>query len=128
METYRLILIILVMSLSIIDLSVTAYYVNKYKKWQPEKPYKLIELNPVLVYLWNNLGFIIGMIVGSIIILVLNFLIAKNVYWIIPVIIICIMIWSILNNFKNLGLLNDLIIKYPTGHLPEVFGNVVGNN
>jgi hypothetical protein len=129
METYRLILIIVVMSLCITDLVMTAYYVHTYRKWQPNKPYKLIELNPVLVFLWNNLGFVIGMIVGSILLLTLNFLIAKNTYWIIPIILIGYLVWTIINHFKNFHLLFELIKQYPLGHLPvEVFGNVTGNN
>jgi len=125
---YRLILIIVIMSLSFIDLAMTYYYVSKYKSWQPQKEYKLIELNPLLVYLWNNLGLFFGMIVGSVILLTLNYLIAKNTYWLIPVIIGIIILLNILNHFKNFGLLFDLISKYPSGYLPEqVFGAVQGN-
>ena len=129
METYRIILMIVIMILSLTDLIMTGIYVKKYKDWQPNKPYKLIELNPLLVFLWNNLGFLIGMIIGSIVILTLNFIIAKNVYWIIPVIIIIVLILNIINHFKNFNLLFNLIKLYPEGHLPvEIFGNVTGDN
>jgi hypothetical protein len=129
METYRIILITIVMILSLTDLVMTAIYIEKYKKWQPEKPYKSMELNPILVFLWNNLGFIIGMIIGSVILLSLNFIIAKNTYWLIPIILGIFIIFNIFNHMKNFGLLNELIRQYPSGHLPqEIFGKVAGNN
>ena len=128
METYRIILIAVIMALSLTDLIMTGIYVNRYKKWQPEKPYKLIELNPLLVFLWNNFGFAVGMVLGGIILLSLNYLIAKNTYWLIPAIIGVVLILNILNHFKNFGLLASLMEKYPLGHLPEqIFGSVVGN-
>ncbi len=129
MENWRLILVIVIMFLSVVDLVMTVIYVHQYKKWQPDKPYNLIELNPLLVFLWNNLGLILGMIVGSIIILTLNFIIAKNTYWLIPVVIGIVILLNIINHFRNFGLLHNLIEQYPLGHLPEqVFGNVTGNN
>ena len=129
METYRLIIIIVVMGLCIADLLLTAFYVYRYKQWQPNKPYKLIELNPILVFLWNNLGFTMGMIVGSIILLTLNFIIAKNAYWMIPLVLIGFLVFTLFNHAKNISLLFQLIEKYPLGHLPEkIFGSVVGNN
>jgi len=126
---FRLILIILIMSLSIVDLVLTGYYINKYKRWQPEKPYKLMELNPVLVFLWTKLGFWIGMFVGSVFILTLNFIVAKYAHWSVAVLVLGVLIFTLFNHVANLTLLFKLIAKYPSGYLPaSIFGFVEGNN
>ena len=126
---WRIYAIIIILALGILDLSLTYLYVAKYKKWQPEKPYKLIELNPLLVFLWNNLGLIFGTLVGGAIILSLQYIIAKGAHWFIVLLLFCVLIFLMFNHYKNITLLNQLIIKYPEGHLPiETFGNVVGNN
>ena len=126
---FKLILIILIMSLSIADLVLTGYYILKYKKWQPEKPYKLMELNPLLVFLWNKLGFWIGMFVGSVVILTLNFIVAKYAHWLVGLLVLGVLIYTMFNHISNLALLGKLIIKYPSGYLPaSIFGFVEGNN
>lgn len=129
-EQWRIWAIVILMILSLIDLGATYYYVYKYKKWQPEKPYNMIEKNPLLVFLWNNLGLTFGMIVGSVIILTLIFIVGKTAHPIIVGILFLFLAWAVFfNHFKNIGLLHNLIDKYPSGHLPEkVFGKVVGNN
>lgn len=129
METYRLVLLIVVMALCITDLILTAYYINKYKQWQPNKPYKDMELNPLLVFLWEKLGFITGMLIASVILLTLNFIIARDGYVWLVVILICSFAFAMYNHINNLTLLHKLIEQYPTGHLPEsIFGVVTGNN
>jgi uncharacterized protein YacL len=129
MITWRLIAIIVLLTLSVLDLSFTFYYVHEYKKWQPDKPYKLIELNPLLVFLWNNFGLNIGMIIGSVILLALNFIVAKEAHWAIVLILFLFMLFAMFNHTKNITLLHQLIEKYPSGYLPvETFGNVIGNN
>lgn len=128
METFRIIMLVLILTLSIIDLSLTYYYVNKYKEWQPNKEYKQIELNPLLVFLWTKLGLILGMIIGSIIILTLNYIIVKDAHWIFPILILGLLLFAMYNHAHNIALLNKLIEQYPTGHLPESFGVVQGNN
>lgn len=126
---FKLILIILIMSLSIADLILTGYYIYKYKKWQPEKPYKLMELNPLLVFLWTKLGFWIGMFVGSVIILTLNFIVAKYAHWLVGLLVLGVLIYTMFNHINNLTLLSQLITKYPSGYLPSsIFGFVEGNN
>jgi hypothetical protein len=125
----RNILVIIIMLLSITDLTLTFYYVNKYKSWQKEKPYNLMENNPLLVFLWNNFGFILGSIIGAIIILTLVYFISKTLWIGFPIVLLCILLWTMYNHFNNITLLWKLIEKYPTGVLPEaVFGVVVGNN
>ena len=127
--TWRIWVIVILMSLSLIDLSATYYYISKYKQWQPDKPYNLIENNPLLVFLWNNLGFIMGSIVGAVIILSLIFIVGKSAHPIVGLIIFLILCYALQNHYSNINLIHELIIKYPSGHLPvEVFGNVVGNN
>ena len=129
MEQYRLILMIIIMILAVADLALTYHYVYNYRKWQPEKPYKLIEMNPLLVFLWNKLGLHLGMFVGSVIILSLDYIIIKEAHWALPVILLGLLVFTLFNHLNNIGLLYKLIIKYPTGHLPiEVFGDVAGNN
>jgi len=125
----KIILVIVIMVLSAIDLILTAYYIHTYKSWQPNKPYKLMELNPLLVFLWNKMGFVIGMIVGSVVILSLNFIVSKGSHWIIVIILLICLIFALINHVHNISLLQQLMEKYPTGVLPkEIFGEVVGNN
>lgn len=117
------------MSFCVIDLLATYYYVYTYKKWQPDKPYELIELNPLLRIFWEKLGFHLGMFVGSVLILTLNYIICKEAHWIVIVLLFILLSFAMINHVKNIGLLTQLINKYPTGHLPtKVFGNVTGNN
>ncbi len=128
MITWRFVIIVILLTLSILDLSLTYYYVYKYKKWQPDKPYKLIEMNPLLVFLWNKFGLLIGMIIGSVLILALNYIVGKECHWAIIVILLFLMIFAMFNHSKNITLLHKLIEMYPSGYLPvETFGNVVGN-
>jgi len=126
---WRIIIIIILMSMSIIDLSLTFYYVKKYKWWQPNKPFNLIENNPLLVFLWNNLGLHLGMIVGSVIILTLIYLVGKSAHPIVILILFLFLCFALFNHNKNINLLHELIKLYPSGHLPvETFGKVIGNN
>jgi len=125
----RLILVIVIMSLSIADLVLTAYYIDTYKKWQPNKPFKLMELNPLLVFLWNRMGFIIGIIVGSVVILSLNFLVSKYSHWVIALILLGFLIYAMITHIHNITLLQKLMEQYPSGYLPpQIFEEVIGNN
>lgn len=129
MEKWRLIAVIALLTLSLIDIVCTYYYVHKYKEWQPDKPYNMIERNPLLVFLWNNLGLLFGTIVGAIIIWTLIFIIVKTAHPIIIGILAFSLSYALFNHSKNINLLIKLIEKYPTGHLPEkIFGKVTGNN
>lgn len=129
MITWKLALIIVLLTLSVVDLAWTYYYVHTYKKWQPEKPYKLIELNPLLVFLWSKLGLHLGMFVGSVIILTLNYLVAKYAHPIVSLLVLGFLIFAMFNHSSNTTLLHMLMEKYPTGYLPtEVFGVVEGSN
>ena len=129
MENWRIWVIVILMTLSVIDLGATFVYVYKYKNWQESKPFNLIENNPLLVFLWNNLGFIIGSIVGAVIILSLMFIIGKSAHPIVSGIVLLLLIYALQNHYTNINLLHALIEKYPLGHLPsEVFGEVIGNN
>jgi len=124
-----MILTIIIATLCILDLVLTFYYVYKYKKWQPNKPYNLIELNPLLVFLWNKFGLITGMIIGGLIILFLNIVVSIYSHWSIILILLLALCFVMYKHFKNIKLLNKLIKQYPTGYLPEEkFGEVIGNN
>ena len=125
----RIIAIIVMLSLSFLDLVLTYYYINRYKDWQPNKPYNLMEKNPLLVFLWNNFGLHLGMVIGSVIILSLIYLIAKTAHPVIVVLLGGFLIMAMFNHYNNIGLLGRLITKHPDGVLPEkVFGKVIGNN
>jgi hypothetical protein len=129
MEMWRLIAMYVIMFVSATDLLATYYYIYTYKKWQPNKPYELMELNPLLRYLWKNFGLHIGMFIGTVIILSLNYVVCKHAHWGIVVLLGCLLGLAMFNHFKNINLLHKLIQQYPTGHLPEaIFGKVVGNN
>lgn len=129
MDKWRLYLLIAIMILCVLDLVLTFYYVKTYRNWQPTKPYKMIELNPLLVFLWNKFGLYIGMFIGAVLILALNYLVGKEAHWSIATILLCILVFTMFNHTKNISLLHQLIEKYPSGHLPvETFGEVIGNN
>lgn len=129
MSNWRFYLIIILMTLSVLDLVFTYYYVSQYRSWQPEKPYRLIELNPLLRFLWERLGFQIGMFVSSVIILSLVFIIAKYSHWSIALLLLGVLIFEMFNHAHNIQLLWKLIEKYPSGHLdPTIFGIVEGSN
>ena len=128
-ENWRFWIIILLLGLSVIDIAATYVYVSKYKTWQPDKPYKLIENNPLLVFLWNMFGLTLGTIIGAVIIWSLIYIIGKTAHPIVIGILILFLGFALFNHYKNLGLLDRLIEKFPTGHLPEkIFGKVIGNN
>ena len=127
--TWRIWVIVILMSLSLIDLAATYHYVYKYKVWQNDKPFNLIENNPLLAFLWNNFGLHIGMFIGAIIILSLIFLVGKSAHPFVGGILFLILCYALQNHYTNINLLHALIEKYPLGHLPtEVFGEVIGNN
>ncbi len=129
MEKWRIIIIVILLALSVLDLSLTFYYASKYKKWQPDKPFKMIENNPLLVFLWNQLGLILGTIVGAAIIWTLIFIIGKTAHPIVIGLVGLFLLYALFNHFTNINLIHKLIEKYPTGHLPEdVFGKVIGSN
>ena len=128
-ENWRQIAIVVILTLGFLDLFLTLYYVYTYKIWQPDKPYKMIELNPLLVFLWKKFGLFIGMFIGTVIILALQYIVTKEAHWIIVGLLFCMLLFTLFNHYTNLGLLHNLIIKYPSGHLPvETFGEVIGNN
>ena len=125
----RLIVIILLMTMSLTDLVLTYHYVSSYKKWQPEKPYAMIENNPLLVFLWNSMGLKIGMFVGSVIILSLIYIVGKTAHPVVVGLLFLLLTYALHNHYININLIGSLIEKYPLGHLPEkVFGTVIGNN
>ncbi len=126
---WRIYVIIILMTMSCIDLIATYHYVYKYKQWQPGKPYNLIENNPLLVFLWNTFGLHLGMAIGSVVILSLIYVVSKSAHPIVIGILFLILTYALFNHYTNINLLGKLITKYPLGHLPEkVFGKVVGNN
>jgi hypothetical protein len=128
-ENWRIYIIVILMTLSLVDLGLTYHYIYKYKKWQPEKPFNLIEKNPLLVFLWNKLGLHLGMFVGSVIILTLIYIVGKEAHWIIVLLLCLFLSWAMFNHYTNINLLHKLIEKYPSGYLPkETFGGVIGNN
>ena len=128
-ENWRTYAIIILLTLSFLDLAFTYYYVNVYKKWQPFKPFNLIELNPMMTFLWNKFGLHLGMFIGSVIILSLMYLIGKEAHWIIVLIIFIVLCFEMFNHWNNIHLLWKLMEQYPQGILPEsIFGVVIGNN
>ena len=129
MNNWRFYIVIIILGLCLIDLVATYYYVYTYKQWQLNKPYNLIEMNPLLRFLWNKFGFHLGMFIGAVVILSLNYIIAKEAHWIIVCLLLGFLLFAIFNHFNNIILIGKLITKYPSGILPtKIFGEVVGNN
>ena len=128
MIDWRFIALIVILTLGVIDLVLTYWYVHAYKQWQPNKPYKLIEKNPLLTFLWSKFGLQLGMIIGAVIILALQYIVTKEAHWGFVLLLFCVLVWVMFNHATNIGLLNQLIEKYPSGYLPEaIFGVVAGN-
>jgi len=108
MEVLRIWAIIVLISLSVIDLAATHYYVKRYKEWQPNKPYKLMERNKLFVFLWNSLGFELGTAVSSIITLSLIYIIGRFAGSIIIGLLFGLLVFALFNHNKNIKLLNKL--------------------
>ena len=126
---WRTTLLIIMMTLSVVDLLATFVYVYQYRHWQPNKPLNLIENNPLLVFLWNRLGFYYGSFVGFVVITSLVYIVGKYAHWSIALVLLLVLCFTIYNHAHNFTLLHKLIEQYPTGRLPEkVFGKVIGNN
>ena len=124
----RLTILVIIMTLCILDLSMTYYYVYKYKQWQPEKPYRMIEMNPLLRICWENFGLHLGMFIASVMIIALNYIVAKEAHWIVVGLLFGLLCYTMYNHAMNITLLHNLINMYPSGYLPkEIFGEVVGN-
>jgi len=118
----------IILILSFIDIGATFYYVQKYTGWQPDKPLKLIENNPLLVFLWGQLGIILGTVVGAAVIWTLLYILGKSAHWIVIVLVMIFLLYALFNHYTNINLLQELMKLYPSGHLPsEIFGNVEGN-
>lgn len=114
-KNWRTIIIIILMTLSLIDLGATYYYVKKYKTWQPEKEYHLMEGNPLLVMLWDKLGFNIGMFVGSVIIFSLIYIVGKTAHPVVVLMLFLVLVYVMFNHYSNISLLKELIQKHSGG-------------
>jgi len=125
---WRLIAIVVILTLGVLDLVLTYWYVHTYKQWQPNKPYNLIEKNPLLTFLWSKLGLQIGMMVGAVIILALQYIVTKEAHWGFVLLLFCVLVWVMFNHVNNIGLLSQLMEKYPSGYLPEAIFDVVEGN
>lgn len=126
--SWRHYVVIILLTLSVVDLLSTFIYVHKYKSWQPDKPYKLMENNPLIVFLWSKFGFYYGSFLSFVIITSLVYLVSKEAHWLVVLMLFGVLCWVQYNHAHNFLLLNKLIAKYPSGHLPEaVFGIVEGN-
>jgi hypothetical protein len=116
-NNWRKYAVIIILTLGIIDLGATFYYVHTYKTWQPLKPYEAMELNPLLLFLWNNLGLTLGMLIGGVIMLTLQYYVAKKLYWLIVGVLFLALAFTLWNHYNNISLLHQLIKQYPLGHI-----------
>ena len=105
----------IIMALSILDMILTYFYIYTYHNWQNWQPYNLMELNPLLVFLWNNIGLNLGMIVGSLIIWSLIYYVVKKAHWIFSLILFIALSLGMINHYYNINELLNLIKQYPTG-------------
>lgn len=117
----RLIFFSILIFLSILDLGSTYFYINNYHQWRADVPFNQMEQNPLILFFINLFGLDIGFIISTVIIFGLFYLIAFKVEGITGYVIIIILILAlILNlylNIINIQTLNQLIIKYPLGHI-----------
>ena len=101
---------IVVIGLSIIDMILTHYYVYKYKKFYPQKPYSKMELNPLLYKCWSAFGLETGGVLASIIIVLIISGIVFIVSPLFNLIFIVIFTLANLNTIRNISLLRKLKI------------------
>lgn len=99
------------MLLSVIDLTMTYFYIRQYKAWQPDKSFNKMESNWVLLFTWGKFGLNLGMVLGSIVILSLIFTWLTLTHWILWVITAIVLLAAIRNHIKNFIILNHLIKK-----------------
>lgn len=116
-EKWRKYAVIIILILGIVDLLLTFYYVSSYHTWQPDKTFEEMETNPLLLLLWNNLGLSIGMFIGMLIILPLQYFIAKKLYWMIVLVLFLALAFALWNNLNNINMLHELIKLYPSGSI-----------
>jgi uncharacterized integral membrane protein len=66
---------ILILIMSLIDLTATYFYVGTFHNKFPQLDYKTLEANPILRMAWTKFGLNWGMIIGGIIVFAILFLI-----------------------------------------------------
>ena len=70
---------ILVMCMSLIDLTATYLYVSTFHSKFPQLDYTTLEANPVLRTAWKTLGLNLGMIIGGLVVFTLLSLLVLNI-------------------------------------------------
>jgi len=104
-----------IMILSSLDIILTGIYITIYKNWSPNVPYSLMEWNKLYVLLWNNLGFVAGMIIVGVLVLLLTFYVCKKAHWLVKLTILLTLLFTMWNHINNFIILFEFIKKYPTG-------------
>lgn len=116
-KVWRVLIVILLILISFTDLALTYHYVDSYKSWRPDVPYDKMEANPLLLFAWNHLGLLLGTILSGFIIWFLLILVGYKAHWLIIAIVLIALSLGVVNNINHINMLNDLIIKYSTGHI-----------
>lgn len=94
-----------------LDLLLTGYYVYSYKKYAPAREYNKMERNPMLVFLFNHFGILIGLCIGSIIIFLIWHILISYITIYISFLMMPLYFRAIINHAKNIRMLNNLIEK-----------------
>lgn len=115
-QSWRKYAVILILLLGFIDMATTYYFVDTYSNWQPDRPFEDMEVNPILLYLWNNLGFEFGMAIGFIILMSLNYIVARYAWIGVVLLFVVVLTFTLYNNITNINTLHELIKLYPTGY------------
>jgi len=115
-KNWRKYAVIIILLLGFIDLCLTFYYITTYNAWQPGRAFSDMENNPLLVFLWDNLGLVTGMIAGFLIILPLQYLVVKKAHWVITLMLFAALSFALVNHYNNINLIHELIKLYPLGY------------
>lgn len=70
---------IIILLLSLVDLTATYFYVNTFHTKFPGLDYTSLEANPILRLSWKQFGLGLGMIIGGAIVFTLVFLLITNI-------------------------------------------------
>lgn len=115
----------LVLVLCAMDLGLTALYLNKYKKYQPEMPIERIEANIIIRKTTKNFNLNFALIISSLLIFCIVWGIVSISHWALCIFYLIIYGAAIHNHIKNIKILKRLMKKFPKGFIEKKDGSLV---
>ena len=112
-QSWRKYAIFFILLLGFLDFSLTYYFVDTYKTWQPDRLFEDMEMNPILITLWNTFGLKLGMLIGMLILLPIQYFIAKKVWIGLVILFGGFLLFIMYNHYINITLLHELMKLHP---------------